>query len=111
MSLRHGLPIAMRLLSNAKRYAPSTSEIQVWMDCDEQWVSLHVQDAGVGISEEEMDRVFEKYYRSPQARRQAGTGLGLYLVRKLVLTLGGQIRYAPDASTVRFELQFPTHSA
>ncbi len=52
-------------------------------------------------------RVFEKYYRSPYAQRQSGTGLGLYLVRKLVQTLGGRIAYRPDEERVRFLLALP----
>ena len=52
-------------------------------------------------------RVFEKYYRSPSARRMAGTGLGLYLVRHLVLKLGGSVRYEPTSTQVRFTVELP----
>ena len=52
-------------------------------------------------------RVFDKYYRSPQAQRQSGTGLGLYLVKNLMQALGGQIDYQPDATVVRFVLTLP----
>lgn len=51
--------------------------------------------------------VFDKYYRSPQAQRQSGTGLGLYLVKNLMQALGGQIDYQPDATVVRFVLTLP----
>ena len=51
--------------------------------------------------------VFDKYYRSPQAQRQSGTGLGLYLVKNLAQALGGQIAYQPDATVVRFVLTLP----
>ena len=53
------------------------------------------------------DKVFNKYYRSPNARRQAGTGLGLFLVRNLVHILGGRIDYVPDDSRIRFRVQLP----
>lgn len=53
------------------------------------------------------DRVFDKYYRSPQAQRQSGTGLGLYLVRSLMQALGGHISYQPDATVVHFVLTLP----
>ena len=52
-------------------------------------------------------QVFDKYYRAPQAQRQSGTGLGLYLVKNLVQALGGEIAYQPDAEVVRFVLTFP----
>lgn len=53
------------------------------------------------------DRVFDKYYRSPQAQRQSGTGLGLYLVRSLTQTLNGSIAYQPDDKLLRFVLTLP----
>ncbi len=52
-------------------------------------------------------QVFDKYYRAPQAQRQSGTGLGLYLVKNLVQALGGQVTYQPDATAVRFVLTLP----
>jgi signal transduction histidine kinase len=59
----------------------------------------------------EADRVFEKYYRSPHARRQTGSGLGLYLVRHLTQAIGGQIAYKPSTSQIRFVLNLPTMRA
>ncbi len=55
----------------------------------------------------EPDKVFEKYYRSPNARRQAGTGLGLYLVKNLIQALGGTIEYRPDVTHIRFVISLP----
>lgn len=52
-------------------------------------------------------RVFNKYYRSPAAQRQAGTGLGLYLVRSLAQVLGGRISYLPDTESIGFVLTLP----
>jgi signal transduction histidine kinase len=52
-------------------------------------------------------RLFSKYYRAPHAKRQAGTGLGLYLVRSLAHTLGGRIEYEPEGDSVRFVLSLP----
>jgi len=52
-------------------------------------------------------QVFDKYYRAPQAQRQSGTGLGLYLVNNLAQALGGQVTYQPDATVVRFVLTLP----
>ena len=57
------------------------------------------------------DRVFEKYYRSPQAQRQSGTGLGLYLVKSLTQTLGARVTYQPDDKVVRFVLTLPLNPA
>ena len=52
-------------------------------------------------------QVFSKYYRSPGARRLKGSGLGLHLAVTLAHQLGGQLRYAPTATHVRFVLWLP----
>jgi signal transduction histidine kinase len=51
--------------------------------------------------------IFDKYYRAPRAKRQSGTGLGLYLVQSLTQTLGGRIAYQPDDQVIRFVLTLP----
>lgn len=51
--------------------------------------------------------VFDKYYRSAQAKRQSGTGLGLYLAHNLMHTLGGTLSYEPDEKAVVFALTLP----
>lgn len=53
------------------------------------------------------ERVFSKYYRAPHARRQTGSGLGLYLVAGFAEQLGGSVRYVPDSTSIRFELWVP----
>ena len=55
----------------------------------------------------EADKIFQKYYRSPHARRKAGTGLGLFLVSRLLDTLGGRIDYLPDEHWVCFAVHLP----
>ncbi|MDD2713881.1 MAG: ATP-binding protein, partial [Simplicispira sp.] len=56
------------------------------------------------------ERVFEKYYRAPQAQRQSGTGLGLYLVQSLTQILDGRIAYQPDGQRARFVLTLPLNT-
>ena len=55
----------------------------------------------------EADKLFEKYYRSPHARRQAGTGLGLFLERQLAQVLGGHVDYEPQDGCIRFVVRIP----
>ena len=103
------------LLENACKYAAPDTPIQVRLRSEQtgnpatENIVLEVANQPDRAGWPDVGKVFEKYYRSPHARRQAGTGLGLFLVRKLVDTLGGQIRYAPDATSVRFVLTFPAH--
>ena len=53
------------------------------------------------------NKVFTKYYRSPEAQRQSGTGLGLFLSHNLAQQLGAELRYCPTATHVCFELWLP----
>lgn len=99
------------LLENACKYAAANSLIQLRMEVQDALSSgtSHVQIEIINLPGHagwpDADKVFEKYYRSPQARRQAGTGLGLFLVRNLMQTLGGHVVYAPDSKHIRFVLQ------
>ena len=97
------------LLENACKYAPQETPIYVrlWQEPDKQMTGIEVRNQPDPAGWPDGAQVFDKYYRSPHARRQAGTGLGLYLVRNLVQTLGGQIRYAPDNTWVRFVIELP----
>ena len=54
------------------------------------------------------ERVFEKYYRSPGAHGNTGSGIGLYLVHNMMALLNGRVRYCPYANKVRFELWLPS---
>ena len=97
------------LLENACKYAPANTPIHVTLQhaADKPTVRLIVRNQPRPNGWPDADRVFDKYYRSPQAQRQAGTGLGLFLVRNLMQTLKGHIRYEPDDTWVRFVVELP----
>ena len=105
------------LLENAGKYAAPDSPIHVRLlsiapsqGCGMQ-ASIEVLNTPGRAGWPEADKVFNKYYRSPHARRQAGTGLGLYLVQNLMQVLGGRIDYAPDATHIRFRISLPVQPA
>ena len=79
------------LLSNAAKYGGGTP-IEVSLDGDRHAVRLVVRDHGIGISADEQARIFERFERAVPVRHYGGFGLGLWLVRRLVETLGGAIR-------------------
>lgn len=81
------------LLSNAVRYTPNGGGVTVRSGHDDQQVWVEVRDTGIGMSEEERERIFERFYRSPQARTMdgRGLGLGLALAHDMVLAHEGQI--------------------
>lgn len=81
------------LVSNAIRYAKPAGEVKLEADLDEKWVYIRIIDHGIGMSEENCERIFERFYRVDKARSRelGGTGLGLAIVKHTVLALGGAI--------------------
>ncbi|MGC8833216.1 MAG: ATP-binding protein [Armatimonadota bacterium] len=81
------------LLDNAVKYTPEGGSIRIsaWQEGDS--VYLSVADTGVGIPEEDLPHVFERFYRADKARsrRLGGTGLGLAIVREIVAAHGGRV--------------------
>ncbi len=89
------LPVIFgNLLDNAVKYSPAGSPLalQAWQR--QGRVLVTVADQGPGIPPAERELVFEKYYRSPRALKQAGVGLGLHVVRRMVELHGGWIAVA-----------------
>jgi two-component system sensor histidine kinase/response regulator len=82
------------LLSNAIKYTPAGGQVTVVLEEQEGWAIGTVQDTGIGIAAEDQDRIFEEFYRTPQAKKMEplGTGLGLPLVKRIVEGHGGTIR-------------------
>jgi two-component system sensor histidine kinase SenX3 len=101
--------VLMNLLSNASKYSPADSPICVVVSATESVVAIEVQDRGTGIAAEEQGRIFERFYRvdSGLTRTTGGTGLGLYIAKRLVEQMGGtmSVRSSPgDGSTFRVTL-------
>jgi two-component system, OmpR family, sensor kinase len=87
------------LLSNALDVAPTGSAVRVVTRAAGDKVELAVCDAGPGMSAEERERAFDRFWRTPTTpRSRSGFGLGLPIVRRLVLADGGSVRIAdaPD---------------
>lgn len=98
------------LVENAIRYSPEGAPVEVTLKAGQATAEVRVSDKGPGIPEEERKRVFERFYRigSENERRTKGTGLGLYLTRRIVGDHGGTIRVEdnePVGST--FVIQMP----
>lgn len=107
---QHLSEILTNLLDNADKYSPPGSEVSIDVRANETEVVLSVHDAGPGLSENDLSRVFEKYYRADGSDSQTayGYGLGLYVCRSLVETLGGRIwaENHPDGGAV-FSFSLP----
>ena len=85
--------VLTNLLDNAVRYSPEGGEIRVGLTCSDGTVSVAVRDAGIGIAEEDIGRLFKSFSRVVTAENAsiAGTGLGLYISRKLAMLNGGDL--------------------
>ncbi len=79
------------LLSNATKYAPGHPEISVAGRQEGDHVVIVVQDHGVGIDAEDVPKIFQRYFRARTSSGIPGTGLGLYLVKKIIDLHGGSI--------------------
>lgn len=102
--------VAINLIENAIKYSPERTEINVVLREDEGNVFLSVADNGIGISDEDKTRVFQKFYRvgNEDTRKTKGTGLGLYIVKRFVEIYKGEISMkdnTPNGSV--FALRFP----
>jgi two-component system phosphate regulon sensor histidine kinase PhoR len=84
------------LVANASSYAPEGTTIRIEAHPEDSRVALTVSDEGPGIPEEDLARVFERFYRveKSRARDPGGTGLGLAIVKHLVELHGGTVRAA-----------------
>jgi len=79
------------LLSNAAKYAPG-APVELRARREGEAMLIEVEDRGPGIAAEHMSQMFQRFYRVPETQRTVrGTGLGLYICRKIVESHGGQI--------------------
>lgn len=82
------------LIANAVQYSPSPSRVGIGVNATDDVIEIAVTDQGIGIPADELDRVFERFFRVDQARSRAtgGTGLGLSIVKHVVQNHGGDVR-------------------
>lgn len=98
------------LIANAIAYSPPGSQIGIGVKHVHNAVEIAVTDRGIGIAEAEQHRVFERFYRSDQARsrRTGGTGLGLSIVKHAVQRHGGEVRvWSRPGHGSTFTIQLP----
>jgi len=102
--------IAANLISNALKFTPDNGKISVCVGKDKQCIWFEVQDTGIGIPEEKMEDIFERFLQvdDQHSRNNEGTGLGLAMVRELVLLHGGNIDVRSEIGKgSTFRVEFP----
>ncbi len=85
----------MQILENARKYSPPDSPIQIDAHAESDRAFISVSDRGPGISPDEIERVFEKFYRGRRTTKAVeGTGMGLAIAKGIIEAHGGRIRAA-----------------
>ena len=103
--------VLVNLVENAIKYSPDGGRVEVGLEERDGFLRFHVRDEGLGVSPEDQERIFEKFYRAdPQMTRGVGgTGLGLYICRELIDRMGGRIWAEPNGSKgSMFVFELPT---
>ena len=85
--------VVINIISNAIKYTPEGGRVDITAACEAQKISIRVQDNGIGIPEEDIEHIFERFYRVEKSRTSetGGTGLGLAIARELIEAHGGTI--------------------
>ena len=106
--------IVLNLLSNAFKFTPGGGSIQVSLASvnaeNKTCVKLNVSDTGIGIKESNLDRIFDRFYQvdSTSDSNLEGTGIGLSLVKELVILQGGNIKVlSVEGKGTTFEIKIP----
>jgi PAS domain S-box-containing protein len=105
--------VILNLLDNAVKYSPAGGLVEVLVTTGGDHAFVSVRDHGLGIEDENLDRLFKRFGRidNPEARHIGGTGLGLYLSREIAVRHGGDILVDSEAGLgSRFTLSLPLHS-
>ncbi len=104
--------VVANLLDNALKYTLADGQVTIALREDDQSVHLQIADTGIGISAEELPRIFQRFYRCDHSRSQPGNGLGLNLARAFVRAHGGEISVTSaveKGSTFTVTLKRPPH--
>ena len=83
--------ILINLLENAVKYSPAGSPVTFQLQCEPEFVQFRIQDQGIGLTEQDQEKLFTPFHRGSNVGKIRGTGLGLSIVKKCVDAHGGRI--------------------
>ncbi|MEW4372243.1 HAMP domain-containing sensor histidine kinase [Paenibacillus kandeliae] len=96
------------IIMNCIKHNPADTRIHIRIYTDEQHAVVDIADDGIGMNEEEQERLFERYYRGANTADSSGTGLGMAIAREIVLAHQGHIEVTSAIGKgTRFEIRFP----
>ena len=102
--------ILLNIISNAIKYTGENGEVSIKQYIKSEKVFIEVKDNGIGIPEEDIERIFERFYRVDKARSRSvgGTGLGLAITKHMVKALNGNIKVESELGVgSKFIIELP----
>ena len=105
--------IMTNLIDNACKYSPEGSNIYITTSIKEELIKISVEDEGVGIPTNDLDKIFEKFVRLENhlTSKTQGNGLGLYITKKLVESMNGRIIVSSSQNKgTNFSVVFPEYN-
>lgn len=101
--------VLRNVLDNASHHAPDPTPIEVSVSSFDGWARIEVRDHGPGIPKDDVERVFDRFYRADPSRdrRNGGNGIGLAVVKRIVEWRGGSVRVEPIPRGTLIAVLFP----
>jgi two-component system sensor histidine kinase SenX3 len=103
--------ILAAVIDNALKFSPPNSNVDVTLTVTPDSAEVSVTDRGIGIAEEHRERIFDRFFQVGGAmdRPQQGFGLGLYIVKRVTESLGGEVRVSSEPGKgATFKVILPT---
>lgn len=95
------------VLDNAIKYSPQGSQIVVSLNVYKRFARIDIQDQGKGVPEEEQAKIFQRFYRGSNIKEEEGTGIGLYLCRKVIMDQNGYMEVKSNQNGSEFSIFLP----
>jgi signal transduction histidine kinase len=98
------------ILDNGIKYTNSGGEIRISVIPYEVFAAIRIEDTGIGIKEEDLTKIYKRFWRAPEVAQIPGLGIGLYLTREIVLACGGYMQVSSKLSVgTAFTVFLPIH--
>ena len=102
--------VLLNIVDNAVKYGKPGGHVEIQLETVDSWACCTVKDDGIGIKEEDLSKIWQRFYRTEEARREEGSGLGLAMAEAMVKAHNGII----EADSVygqgsRFRIKLPLY--
>ena len=95
------------IIENAIKYSPENTTVNIEIEKNEVFTRVDIKDEGLGIPEEEIPRIFSRFYRGTNVEKEEGIGIGLYLTREIITKQNGYIKVSSSQKGSLFSIFLP----